>query len=139
MDFFNAPEDAWEVAPAPMPRGEAWTDAEDVWADIPPVRHGKYKLRGANALAPIMLERLVAMASNVGDLVVDPFGGTGTTFYAAEKLHRRWVGTELGDVKPAIRRLRDLLAGHEERWESARGPKRSKPKHESVPELFSEP
>lgn len=121
MDVFNAPEDTWEAAPAALPPGEGWTDAEDLWADVPPVRHNKYKLRGANALAPIMLERLVAMGSNAGDLVLDPFGGTGTTYYAAEKLHRRWLGVELGDVNPAIRRMDDLALGLEERWESARG------------------
>lgn len=33
-----------------------------------------------------MLERIVAMASNPKQLIVDPFGGSGTTFYAAEKL-----------------------------------------------------
>ena len=121
MDVFNAPEEAWDLAPNALSPGEGWTDAEDLWADVPPVRHNKYKLRGANALAPIMLERLVAMGSNPGDLVVDPFGGTGTTLYAAEKLHRRWLGVELGDVTPAIRRLDDLSLGLEEQWESARG------------------
>jgi site-specific DNA-methyltransferase (adenine-specific) len=128
MDVFNAPEDAWESAPEALPRGEGWTDAEDMWSDIPPVRHNKYKLRGANALAPIMLERLVAMASNPGDLVLDPFAGTGTTCYAAEKLHRRWVGSELGDTEPATRRLKDLAIGNLEEWETARGGSRTKAK-----------
>lgn len=137
MDVFNAPEEVWEDVPEPMPKGVAWTDAEDLWSDIPPVRHGKYKLRGANALAPIMLERLVAMSSNPGDLVLDPFGGTGTAYYAAEKLHRRWIGTELGDVEPAIRRMTDLAQGHRENWETARGTKRprqtNKPRRHATP------
>ena len=140
MDVFNAPEDAWENAPEPMPPGEGWTDAEDMWADIPPVRHNRYKLRGANALAPIMLERLVAMASQPGDLVLDPFAGTGTTFYAAEKLHRRWIGAELGDTAPAINRLTDLAQGNHERWESARGvTRRIKPRTPKRGQLPSEP
>lgn len=121
MDVFNTPEEVWEDAPEPMPAGEGWTDVEDVWSDVPPVRHNVYKLRGANALAPIMLERLVAMTTNPGDLVFDPFAGTGTTCYAAQLLGRRWLGVELGDTEPAVRRLTDLEAGKDERWEKARG------------------
>jgi site-specific DNA-methyltransferase (adenine-specific) len=121
MDVFNAPEDAWEESFDPLPPGEGWTEAEEIWADVPPVRHNRYKVRGANALAPIMLERLIAMASEPGDIVADPFGGSGTTFYAAEKLHRRWLGTELGDTAPTVRRIEELLLGMDERWESARG------------------
>jgi site-specific DNA-methyltransferase (adenine-specific) len=121
MDVFNAPEDVWDDASEPMPPGEGWTDVEDIWADVPPVRHNRYKLRGANALAPIMLERLVAMASDPGHLVLDPFGGTATTYYAAEKLQRRWLGVELGDTNPAVRRMMDLASGKHECWETARG------------------
>lgn len=45
-----------------------------MWADIPPVRHRRHKKRVPNELAPIMLERIIAMASNPGQIVVDPFG-----------------------------------------------------------------
>jgi site-specific DNA-methyltransferase (adenine-specific) len=124
MDVFDAPEEVWEDAPDPLPPGEGWTLASDVWDDVPPVRHSRYKHRDANALAPIMLERLIALATNPGDLVLDPFGGTGTTFYAAEVLGRRWIGAELGEVEPAIQRLLDHARGEHPRWESARGPTR---------------
>lgn len=123
MDVFDAPEEVWEDAAAPQPRGVGWTPAEEIWDDIPPVRQGRYKLRGANELAPLMLERLVAMATVEADIVLDPFGGSGTTFYAAEKLRRRWLGIELGDTAPAIRRLKDLAVGIQADWETARGPK----------------
>lgn len=42
-----------------------------------------------------LVRRLVAAASRPGDLVVDPFGGSGTTFVACEALGRRWLGCEL--------------------------------------------
>jgi len=126
MDVIDSPAEVWEDAPDAMPRGHAWTDAEDVWNDIPPVRHSRYKVRGANELAPIMMERLMWMASSEGDLIIDPFGGSGTTFFAAEKLRRRWLGTELGDTAPAVRRLRDLASGQAHAWESARGPIRAR-------------
>jgi site-specific DNA-methyltransferase (adenine-specific) len=122
MDVWDAPEDTWEDTDGPLPPDAfAWTEATDIWDDIPPVRHSKYKHRQANALAPIMLERLIAMSTNPGDMVFDPFGGTGTTYYAAEKLGRRWIGVELGDTEPTIRRLQDYAAGEYAEWESARG------------------
>lgn len=67
----------------------------DVWTDIPPVRHAKYKKRDANALSLKLLDRIITMASEPGSLVLDPFGGSGTTFVAAELNGRRWIGSEL--------------------------------------------
>ena len=99
---------------------------EEMWTDIPPVRHRQHKKRGANELAPIMLERIIAMASNPGQVVIDPFGGSGTTFYAAEKLHRYWLGTEIADIEPTVQRLTHLENGQMENWESARGNKKVK-------------
>src|SRR5690606_23317414 len=107
QDFFDAPEEVWEDAPYALPPGEGWVQLDDLWEDIPPVRYAKYKHRDANALAPILLERVIAQSTDPGDLVVDPFGGTGTTYVAAEKKGRRWLGIELGDVQPAIKRMQD--------------------------------
>ena len=121
MDVIDAPSDVWVDAPDALNKGRAWTDIDDLWEDIPPVRHSKYKTRGANELAPLMLERLIGVATNPGDLVLDPFGGSGTTFYAAERLGRRWIGTELGDTAAAVRRMTDLREGKDVRWERARG------------------
>lgn len=77
----------------------------DVWTDIPPVRHKKTKRRGANELSVKLLRRVLEIASEPGDLVLDPFGGGGSTYQAAEEMHRHWVGTEIGDCDPIIRRL----------------------------------
>lgn len=120
MDVFEAPEEVWKEADHPIPDG--WTEAEEIWDDIPPVRHGKYKARELkrNELAPIMLERIIAMSTNKGDLVVDPFGGSGTTFYAAEKMGRCWLGIELGEVSAATERLKDYLEGKVLDWETCR-------------------
>ncbi|AFZ31170.1 Site-specific DNA-methyltransferase (adenine-specific) [Gloeocapsa sp. PCC 7428] len=126
MDVWDMPEDVWENASETNPNETLWTLAEEMWTDIPPVRHRQHKKRVPNELAPIMLERIVAMASNPGQVVVDPFGGSGTTFYAAEKLHRYWIGSEIGDTQPAIQRLTNLANGLVEQWESARGNKKLK-------------
>ncbi len=89
------------------PRGVNLTD---VWTDIPPVRHRRYKNRGANELALKMLDRVLTLATEPGDLVLDPFAGGGTTLAAAELLGRRWIGMELGSCEPIVSRLRDLDA-----------------------------
>jgi site-specific DNA-methyltransferase (adenine-specific) len=49
-----------------------------------------------------LVRRLVAAATEAGDLVVDPFGGSGTTFVACEALGRRWLGCE---IDPAYQRI----------------------------------
>ena len=45
-----------------------------------------------------VLERIIRVASNPGDLVLDPFAGSGTTLAVAKKLDRRFLGVELSDV-----------------------------------------
>ena len=87
----------------------------DVWTDIPPVRHAKYKKRAANALALKLMDRIVAMASDPGSLVLDPFGGSGTTYVAAELTGRRWVGSEL-DCTDIIERF-ETIDGDREHME----------------------
>jgi site-specific DNA-methyltransferase (adenine-specific) len=101
----------------------------DVWTDIPPVRHKATKRRGANELSEKLLRRVLTIASEPGDLVFDPFGGSGTTFAVAEKMHRRWMGTELGDIAPVIRRLNGEEARVEPKnlGDSAKGLHRHRP------------
>lgn len=79
----------------------------DVWTDIPPVRHKKFKPVGRteNALSTKILDRVIEMSTVPGDLVFDPFGGSGTTYAVCEKLGRRWIGCEIEDVGPILQRL----------------------------------
>lgn len=43
-----------------------------------------------------LLERIIEASTNEGDLVADFFCGSGTTLAVAEKLGRKWIGTDLG-------------------------------------------
>jgi site-specific DNA-methyltransferase (adenine-specific) len=45
-----------------------------------------------------VLERIIRVASNPGDVVLDPFAGSGTTVAVAKRLGRRYLGVELSDV-----------------------------------------
>ena len=64
----------------------------DVWTDIPPINSQARERLGYPTQKPLpLLERLIAAASNEGDLVLDPFCGCGTTAHAAEKLAPQWV------------------------------------------------
>ncbi len=44
-----------------------------------------------------LLERILTLATNPGDLVLDSFLGSGTTAAVAHKMGRRWIGIELGE------------------------------------------
>jgi len=81
----------------------------DVWTDIPPVRHAKYKRRkSANELSVRLLDRVIEMASDKGDVVFDPFGGSGTTYAVAEIKGRRWIGCEIGPLGDIVARFESL-------------------------------
>jgi site-specific DNA-methyltransferase (adenine-specific) len=82
---------------------------KDVWTDIPPVRHWKYKSkdRRANALSTKLLDRVIEMSTLPGDMVLDPFGGSGTTFAVCERKHRHWLGVELDFCPEIVDRLED--------------------------------
>ncbi|HIH11284.1 TPA: site-specific DNA-methyltransferase [Candidatus Woesearchaeota archaeon] len=71
----------------------------DVW-QLPLVQ-GKERIRGKDnrAIHPTqkpeeMLRRIILASSNKGDVVLDPFLGSGTTTFVAKKLGRHWIGIE---------------------------------------------
>lgn len=85
------------------PRG---VNIADVWYDIYPVR--KNKNRPYNELPVKLLERIISCSSDKEGLVLDPFGGSGTTYAVAEILKRKWIGIELGNCDYICNRLLDL-------------------------------
>lgn len=81
----------------------------DVWLDISPVRHSKYKKRkDSNELSIKLLDRIIELGSKEGDLVLDPFGGSGSTYAVCELKNRKWIGAELGPIEQIIDRLENV-------------------------------
>ena len=77
----------------------------DFWDDTSPVRHSKFKKRVSNELKSIIPRRAILIASHEDDIILDPFGGGGSTFEEAEKHGRLWIGSEIGDCAPIRERL----------------------------------
>jgi adenine-specific DNA-methyltransferase len=62
-----------------------------------------------------LLQRILHIASNDGDLVLDSFLGSGTTAAVAHKMGRRWIGIEMGDhaVTHCLPRLQKVVDGEQ--------------------------
>ena len=71
---------------------------EDVW-DISIINPMSKERTGYPTQKPeALLEKVIKAASNKGDLVLDCFGGSGTTSAVAEKLGRRWITVDAGKL-----------------------------------------
>jgi DNA modification methylase len=85
---------------------------QDIWADIEALRSWhKEKLGYPTQKPEALLERIVLVSSNEGDVVLDPFCGCGTTIAAAQKLNRQWIGIDVTHLAVALMksRLRDMF------------------------------
>jgi site-specific DNA-methyltransferase (adenine-specific) len=70
----------------------------DVWKDVHRIRHSKRRDPHPCQLPIPLLERLILMTTDEGDVVLDPFLGTGTTAIAAKRLNRHYIGIELSEL-----------------------------------------
>ncbi|QXO95111.1 site-specific DNA-methyltransferase [Methanospirillum purgamenti] len=81
-----------------------------LWTDIPPVNPmAAERIDYPTQKPEALLERIIKASSNEGDLVADFFCGSGTTLAVAEKLGRKWIGSDLG--KFAIHTTRKRMIG----------------------------
>ena len=86
------------------------TRVGDIWDDINPVNQvAKERVDYPTQKPETLLERIIKASSNEGDIVCDFFTGSGTTLAVAEKLNRKWIGSDLG--KFAIHTTRKRLIG----------------------------
>lgn len=96
---------------AEMKRANAGKQMQSLWRIAAPgtreKRYGKHPTQKPEAL----LERILTASTDAGDLVVDPFCGSGTTAVVCARLRRRFAGFELeaSYLRVAVKRIKDEL------------------------------
>ncbi len=89
-------------------KASAGVRQDDVWeiGRVPPIK----QLFPTEKPMPL-LERVINVSSNEGDVILDPFCGCGTTIAIAQKLKRRWIGIDITHLAVALikHRLKDMF------------------------------
>lgn len=111
------PDDTWILRPQDLrDQPEAFQPMDDTWyySRVAGTFKERQGFHGCQ-MPEQLLGRIVRISSNPGDLVLDPFAGSGTTLAVAKKLGRRWLGFELSDeyVRYANERLDSAEEGDE--------------------------
>ena len=77
-----------------------------------------------------LLERIIKACSNKGELVIDPFSGSGTTCVVAARLGRQYFGIDISEkyVQRSVKRLTETLAGRRKATEIAEDPQALRPR-----------
>ncbi|MGA2617151.1 MAG: DNA methyltransferase [Thermoguttaceae bacterium] len=120
------PDDTWILRPQDLPQG--FQADQDTWY-FPRVC-GTFKERAGwhgCQMPEQLLGRIIRACSRPGELVLDPFAGSGTTLAVAKKLGRRYLGFELSEkyVEQIKKRLAGIEAG--DRLDGAEEPLTSVP------------
>jgi DNA modification methylase len=80
---------------------------QNVWDDIGIVSaHSSEKISYPTQKPEALLQRIIEMASNEGDMVLDPFMGGGTTVAVAERLGRHFIGIDQSAIAIKVTELR---------------------------------
>ncbi len=96
------PDDTWVLRP--QEDGEHYAAESDTWSVSRVCGTFKERTGHPCQMPEGVLERIIKVASNEGDLVFDPFAGSGTTLAVAKRLKRRYLGVELSeDYAEAVR------------------------------------
>ena len=105
-----------QTTPGTVPQYKRYLDEmpgvpiQDLWTDLSSVNSQATEAVGYATQKPeTLLERILQLSSDEGDLVADFFCGSGTTAVVAEKLGRKWIATDLG--KFGIHTTRKRLIG----------------------------
>lgn len=90
--FSNGKKNNYEWIPNPL-----GAKPKDV-LEIPTISNGAWEKTIHPTQKPVeLLRKIILSSSNKDSLILDPFGGSGTTFAVAEAYKRKWIGTELDD------------------------------------------
>jgi len=88
--YSNGKQYQWQ----PHPLG---AKPKDVF-DIPTIANSSWEKVNHPTQKPVeLLRKIILASSEQGDMVVDPFGGSGTTFAVSEAYNRNWIGAEVSE------------------------------------------
>ena len=90
------PDDTWVLRPQDLPEGFQPTDDTWYYARVAGTFKERQGFHGCQ-MPEQLLGRIIRVSSNPGDVVLDPFAGSGTTLAVAKKLGRSWLGCELSE------------------------------------------
>jgi DNA modification methylase len=87
------------------------TPVGNIWDDIPPINSQAQERLGYPTQKPeALLERIISVSRNEGDIVLDPFCGCGTAIAVAQRLKRRWIGIDITHL--AVNLIRQRMRDH---------------------------
>lgn len=84
----------------------------DLWDDVFPVNSQALQATGyPTQKSESLIERIVHLAPQPGDIVLDCFAGSGTTAAVAQKLGRRWIACDInkGAIQTTAKRLQGII------------------------------
>lgn len=108
----------YQSKPGNVPRLKQYLDEmpgiplQDIWDDVSPIgAHAKERLGYPTQKPQELLERIVEIGTDPGEIVLDPFCGCGTAIAAAERQGRRWIGIDITHLSIALQkyRLQDMF------------------------------
>jgi site-specific DNA-methyltransferase (adenine-specific) len=106
------PDDTWVLRPHDL--ADCFTPTEDTWY-FPRVA-GTFKERAGFhgcQMPEQLLGRIIRFCSNEGEVVLDPFAGSGATLVVAKKLGRKYLGFDISEkyIQQAKQRLKSISRG----------------------------
>jgi site-specific DNA-methyltransferase (adenine-specific) len=133
------PDDTWILRPQDVPGG--FSTDQDTWFFSRVAGTFKERMGFHGCQMPEqLLGRIIRACSHPGEVVLDPFAGSGTTLVVAKKLGRHWLGFELSEAYAAKVQARldaaaagQPLAGAEEPKVSAPSTREGKRRGEPAP------
>ena len=106
--------------PGAVPQGKRFLDemkgtpVTDDWDDIEKLHGASGESLGYPTQKPLaLLNRVIEVSSNEGDIILDPFCGCGTAVHGAQKLDRKWIGIDVTSLAISLieKRLNDAFPG----------------------------
>ncbi|MDH3583745.1 MAG: site-specific DNA-methyltransferase [Phycisphaerae bacterium] len=131
------PDDTWYLRPQET-NGDFFHPDQDTWVESRLCGTFRERVGWHPCQLPeALLERIVQLSSRAGDLVFDPFVGSGTTLAVAARLQRNWLGCELSTdyARRARQRIRHSHTTGEtlKTGQKEKGIERGKPKKKAEP------